>query len=1226
MTDRVWEDASRTLRGSAPYRSLLQGTGDLVRLPVPAAAWVGELLAQDLGRPLLVVVPREADALAWIEAARLFGREQGVVYFSAPSLTPYQEAETSLLVRAQESVALDCISSGAAATVVATPRALFRRLPGPAAYAAGVLDLRRGEEHPPEGLVEHLLRFGFHRTDLVYEVGDFAVRGGILDLFPPGEDAPVRLDFFGDTLESIRWFDPQSQRSEDTLDTLEKVRVLPLVLFPAGAAEARRLAATLAAAAGPDLGPEGAELLEALGTRGGFPGWESYLPLIAPNRSLAALLPAALLFAVDPPALAAEAEHHAARLAADCAVAADHGRPAPPPEALELPAAEVRQLLDRAPLRLSDLHLPGLPGGEKGAAPGAPPLSAGRRGTPAPPLSAAAGARRVSPSAAAPPGSPARSVPSAPPVVDFQAAATDLFHGQLPRFPQEVATARARGERCLVVTPAAHRRRIEELLEGREIQLGRGGVELVSGELARGFRLPAAGLVVYGEQQLLAEAKLQRRVTRSRFGPFLSSLRDLKVGDYVVHSDHGIGQFVALRSVGGDGDGSGPLPPTLRAVAPARSPVPAEAPRPARDPAGTGPAASGAAAETEVMEIAYAAGKRLLLPLSRLDQVQKFSGIEGVAPRLDQLGGTSWNRTKSRVKSSMRDMAAELLKLYAERQLARAPAMPPDTDLQRQFEAAFPYEESPDQLEAISVIKEDLQRERPMDRLLCGDVGYGKTEVAMRAAFKVVDGGAQVAVLAPTTILADQHLETFRRRYAGFPVTIEMISRFRTPQETRELRRRLALGKVDILIGTHRLLSRDIQLSRLGLLIVDEEQRFGVAQKERLKQLKKDVHVLAMSATPVPRTLQLSLAGVRDLSVIETPPKDRMAVETAIVPFNRELVREAIEFEVERGGQVYYVYNRVESIEKMLGDLKELVPGLRITVGHGQLDEAELSRRMHAFTRGDIDLLLATTIIENGIDIPNVNTMIVHRADRFGLAQLYQLRGRVGRSNQLAYCYLLVPADRVLSEQARKRLAAIREFTDLGAGFRIAARDLEIRGAGNLLGGEQSGHIAAVGIETYLKLLEETVRELRGDAVAEAPSVAIDLPVPMSIPHTYVDDANLRMELYRKIAADDATESEVLAELADRFGPPPAAVETLVEVAGLKRLAESLRVQSISAKGSELVIRLRRDARIDVGRLIELVSTRPGASFSPSGVLTLAAAGGREMLAVARSTLTELSQ
>jgi|HubBroStandDraft_3_1064219.scaffolds.fasta_scaffold03519_2 transcription-repair coupling factor (superfamily II helicase) len=1194
MSERVWDEASRTLRGSAPYRALLErGAGEVVRLPVPAAAWVGELLARDLGCPLLVVVPREADALAWIEAARLFGREQGVVYFPAPSLTPYQEAETSLLVRAQESVALDRIASGAATTVVATPRALFRRLPDPAAYAAAVLELRPGEEHPPEGLVEHLLRFGFHRTDLVYEVGDFAVRGGILDLFPPGEDAPVRLDFFGDTLESIRWFDPQSQRSEDTL---EAVRVLPLVLFPAGAAEARRLAAILAAAAGPDLAPEGAELLEALATRGGFPGWENYLPLIAPNRSLAAVLPSALLFAVDPPALAAEVDHHAARLAADWAVAAEHGRPAPPPEALEIPAAEVQQQLAGAPLRLSEL----------------PPLSApvpSPTPTPAPSRGVVAAA-------------------TAPAVIDFHAAPTDLFHGQLPRFPQEVATARARGERCLVVAPAAHRRRLEELLEGREVTLGRGGVELVTGELARGFRLPPAGVAVYGEQQLLAQAKLQRRVTRARFGPFLSSLRDLKVGDYVVHSDHGIGQFVALRSVGGDGDGSATLPPTLRDFqAGGRG---GEGPARTADGEGAaGPAAPGAgggAAETEVMEIAYAGGKRLLLPLSRLDQVQKFSGIEGVAPRLDQLGGTSWNRTKSRVKSSMRDMAAELLKLYAERQLARALVMPPDSDLQRQFEAAFPYEESPDQLEAIAVIKEDLQRERPMDRLLCGDVGYGKTEVAMRAAFKVVDGGAQVAVLAPTTILADQHLETFRRRFAGFPVTIEMISRFRTPQETRELRARLAEGKVDILIGTHRLLSRDIEFPRLGLLIVDEEQRFGVAQKERLKQLKKDVHVLAMSATPVPRTLQLSLAGVRDLSVIETPPKDRMAVETAILPFNREVVREAIEFEVERGGQIYYVYNRVESIEKILAEIRDLVPGLRITVGHGQLDEAELSRRMHAFTRGEFDLLLATTIIENGIDIPNVNTMIVHRADRFGLAQLYQLRGRVGRSNQLAYCYLLVPADRVLSEQARKRLAAIREFTDLGAGFRIAARDLEIRGAGNLLGGEQSGHIAAVGIETYLKLLEETVRELRGDVVAEAPSVAIDLPVPMSIPHSYVDDANLRMELYRKIAAEESSESEVLAELADRFGPPPPAVETLVEVAGLKRLAESLRVQSISAKGGELVIRLRRDARIDVGRLIELVSTRPGASFSPSGVLTLAAAGGRQMLAVARSTLSELAQ
>ena len=1203
MSDRVWEELSRTLRSSAPYRALLRGRAEVVRLPVPAAAWVGSLLARDLRRPLVAVVPREADALTWLEAARLFsggagaagssgggdGGEQAAVYFPSPSLTPYQEAEVSLQVRAQEAVALDGVCSGAAATVVTTPRALFRRLPRPQAFAAAVLTLRTGEDHPLERLTAHLARHGFRRTDLVYEVGDYAVRGGILDFFPPGEEAPIRVDLFGDTVESIRWFDPQSQRSEDTLDA---VRVLPLYLFPGGALEARRLA-DLLLAQDPDLGPEGAQLLESLRGAGSFPGWENYLPLLADSVPLLEAITDPLVFAVDPPALDAEAEHHATRLEADFASRRDAGRLAAPPAALEQPLATVQAALAAAHLVLGDYQ-------------GAPRL----------PASGVAGAGGASGAGGGGGDGGSAAAAAELPLVDFHAALTDLFHGQLPRFPQEVATARARGERCLVVVPPAHQLRTEELLEGREVPLGRGGVELVAGELTRGFRLPAAGVALYGEQQLLPQAKPQRRPSRARYGPFLASLRDLKVGDYVVHADHGIGQFVALRSVGRDGDGAALLPPVLRELVPG-SPGP---------PGPPGAGSPGAGGETEVMEITYAAGKRLLLPLSRLDMVQKYSGIEGVAPRLDQLGGTSWNRTKSKVKGSMRDMAAELLKLYAERQLAKAPAMPPDTDLQHQFEAAFAYEESPDQVEAIAVIKEDLQRDRPMDRLLCGDVGYGKTEVAMRAAFKVVDGGGQVAVLAPTTILADQHLETFRRRFAGFPLSIEMISRFRSPQEVRELRKRLAAGQLDILIGTHRLLSKDIHVPKLALLIVDEEQRFGVAQKERLKQLKKDVHVLAMSATPVPRTLQLSLAGVRDMSVIETPPKDRMAVETAILPWNAEVVREAIEFEIERGGQVYYVYNRVESIEKVLATLREIVPGLRITVGHGQLDEAELSRRMHAFTNREYDLLLATTIIENGIDIPNVNTMIVHRADRFGLAQLYQLRGRVGRSNQLAYCYLLVPADRVLSEPARKRLGAIREFTDLGAGFRIAARDLEIRGAGNLLGGEQSGHIAAVGIETYLKLLEETVRELRGESVVEGPSVAIDLPVPMSIPQDYVADANLRMELYQKIAAFESSERELLAELADRFGPPPPAVRTLVEVAALKRLAESLRVQSVSAKGHELVIRLRRDARIDVAKLIDLVSRTTGASFSPTGVLTLTGAGAAQMLSAARVTLEELAQ
>lgn len=1150
---------SRVLRDGKPYETLRSrvrsGEGaDVVRLPVPAAAWIARLLHEDVGRPVLALVPGEVDVRSFLEGAELAADVPGagVTSFPAPSLTPYQEAEASLSVRAQEVAALDRLTRGEASLLVTTPRALFRKLPTAGAFRRAVRVLGPDEEHPMEGLAEHLLRYGYRRTDLVSEVGDFAVRGGIFDVFPPGVDDPVRLDFFGDTVDSIRRFDRVSQRSEERLD---EARLLPLSLFPAGSAAAVALADRLADEGRGRLSVEGQRRVEELRERGRFPGWENWLAALHDDDvTLFDLLPDAVVAAVDPPALLHEIEHHAEALDTDWTSRRTHKKPALAPDELEHTEDRVREILDAAVLRVRDL-VTGVRDAEDAQ------------------------------------------------VVDFAGVTTDLFHGQLPRFPQEVAAAKERGERVWVVLPESHRDRMRELLEARDLTVGPSGVELVAGDLDRGFRLPSAALSVYGETQLLPRAKLQRaaRSPKARYGPFISSLRDLKVGDHIVHQDHGIGRFVGLSSLGQDDGGAAPLPPSL-----------------------TG-AREASAGKSEVMEIEYAGGKRLLLPLSRLDQIQNFSGIEGVHPRLDKLGGTSWSRTKSRVKKGLRDMAGELVKLYAARQVAEAPPMPPDSDLLHQFEAAFAYEETPDQLEAIAAVREDLEKERPMDRLLCGDVGYGKTEVAMRAAFKVVDGGYQVAVLAPTTILVDQHLTTFRKRLEGFPVNVEMVSRFRSAAEIRVIRKKLRAGEIDILIGTHRLLSKDLEIPKLGLLVVDEEQRFGVAQKERLKQIKKDVHVLAMSATPVPRTLQMSLAGVRDLSVIETPPKDRMAVETAILPFSRELIREAVEHEIERGGQVYYVYNRVESIERMQAYLREVAPGVRVTVGHGRLPEDELARRMHAFARKEYDVLLATTIIENGIDLPNVNTMLVHRADRFGLSQLYQLRGRVGRSDQLAYCYLLIPSDRVLSEQARKRLAAIREFTDLGAGFRIAARDLEIRGAGNLLGAEQSGHIAAVGIETYLKMLEDTIRELQGEEVDEGPSTAIDLPVPLSIPEEYVPDANLRMEMYRKIASGETSDDEILAELTDRFGTPPESVRSLLDVAALKRVAEGLRVQAVSAKGSTLTIRLRRDARVDVERLIGMVSRRPGATFSPTGVLTLEKVPSGELLDVAKGTLEELA-
>ena len=1136
---------SRQLRDSAEYRQLEQQLGWVERLPLPAAAWVGELLSRDLDRLLLVVVPHESDALAWTEASRLFGGD--AVYFSTPSLTPYHAAEVSLQVRALESAALWRLLEGEARVLVCTPRALFRRLPTKEAFLSTVLQIRSGEDQPVERLAEHLTRFGYHRADLVTEVGEFAVRGGVFDLYSPGEETPVRLDLFGDTIESLRRFSVEDQRSSEPLSGTV---VLPLALSPVGEETAEHLADVLLELAGSDAGYDVVEKVEALRERHGFAGWENYLPLVAAEtRSLPSLLDGPLIAAYCPQDSRSEVDRYSARLKADFEARLEHQELAVEPALLEQPREVVGEILDSSQLQFGD------------------DVSGSRQ-----------------------------------PVIDFKGSTTDLFHGQLPRFPREVETARERGERLLVVSPHEHWPRLEQWCQTAGIPSGPGGVELVEGELRRGFRLPAAGVVVFGEHQLFPRIAPERQRRRTRFGPFVSSLRDLRIGDHVVHQDHGIGQFVALRTVGTEEQGFDHLPPAL---------VPA--------------GAEEQSLASEVMEIAYESGRRLLLPLSRLDQIQRYSGIEGMPPRLDRLGGTSWTRTKDRVRRGMQRLAGDLVKLYAERQLAKAPALPADSDLMAQFEAAFEFEETEDQREAIAAIKEDLERQRPMDRLLCGDVGFGKTEVAMRAAFKAVEGGHQVAVLAPTTILADQHLETFRRRFDGYPVRVEMLSRRRSAAEVKEIRQGLASGSVDILIGTHRLLGRDVELPKLGLLIVDEEQRFGVAQKERLRELKKNVHVLAMSATPVPRTLQLSLAGVRDLSVIETPPRDRMAVETAIMPFSAELVREAVEFELERRGQVYYVFNRVEGIEQFAAYLRGILPAVRLTIGHGQMEENELARRMQAFKRGEYDVLLATTIIENGIDIPNVNTILVHQAERFGLAQLYQLRGRVGRSDQLAYCYLLVPGDRVLKGEARKRLHAIREFTELGAGFRVAARDLEIRGAGNLLGAEQSGHIAAVGIETYLKMLEETVRELRGEAVEAVPSVALDLPLNVTIPSDYLSDANLRMEIYQRIASGEVGSDELLAELQDRFGPPPPPVYGLLEATSLKRMAESMRVQSISHSGQKLQIRFRRDSGVDVDRLVRMVSERPGLTFSPSGVLVLEKVAGGQALERSRSLLEELS-
>src|SRR5262249_35584243 len=644
--------------------------------------------------------------------------------------------------------------------------------------------------------------------------------------------------------------------------------------------------------------------------------------------------------------------------------------------------------------------------------------------------------------------------------IRLHAPQTDRYTNRLPEFTADVARSGRR--QIFFAATKGGREKVERLLK----EFGVTGMEIASGALPRGFDFAEIDATLYSEWDLFEPPTSTRVGGKKRASEaFVTDLRDLKVGDFIVHVDHGVGRFVGLQRI------------------------------------------AFGESEREVMEIEYSGGGKLLMPMENLNLIQKYSGgTEEGAPRLDKLGGTTWARTKASVKKAMRDMADELLKLYATRQMVPGHAFSRDSPWQFEFEEAFEFEETEDQGSAIDDVKSNMESRKPMDRLLCGDVGYGKTEVAMRAAFKAVMDGKQVAMLAPTTILAYQHYRTFLRRFASFPVAIELLTPYYSQKEQKEIANKMETAEIDVVIGTHRILPKDIAFKDLGLLVIDEEQRFGVAQKERLKQMKKAIDVLSMSATPIPRTLHMSLAGIRDISVIETPPKDRLAIQTAVVPFADDFIREAIEFECGRGGQIFFVHNRVESIYGMKEYLEKIVPGLRVIVGHGQMDERELEKAMLAFIERKYDVLLATTIIENGIDIPACNTILLNHAERFGLSQLYQLRGRVGRSDRLAFCYLLVPSDKILTSDARRRLAAIQEFSDLGAGFRIAAKDLEIRGAGNILGGEQSGEIAAIGFEMYTKMLEETIREMKGERIEEEVETSMNLGVDIYIPKHYIGE------------------------------------------------------------------------------------------------------------------------
>ena len=1106
--------------GLATPTRRISGVTPPVRAMAVAAAARGLL-----GGVVLHVVPNDADIESAVSDIRFFlgaleGSadamvEQQVLPFPSPQVDPYRGFQPHLKVASARARALHALATSKVRVVVASAAGLLTRLPDPAALLLASYEITPGIDIDPQALANTLVAGGYEPADPVDAHGEFARRGGILDIFPAGEELPIRIEFIGDTVESIRRFDPGTQRSVETLDRFG--------LVPVRESDNRDLRGDAA------LGSSNAATL---------------FDFIALSHDHSIIV-------AEPADVQQQIETAWGQLQTSYADASERqkGAPKAPPAELMLSWADVEPSLAGATV-LEELDV---------------------RDT----------------------GSGVRD----PNETELSVQPVASFHGRIADWVADVRTALERADRVVFVAGTHGRaERTVELLRDYDVRavmatdagdVVSGAVLVAEGWLSNGFRLRPAGqpqedpsgkpqaasLQLYVETDIFEEERrggghLRQGVQgrkRSLAATFLSDLRDLKVNDLIVHVDHGIGQFVGLKQIS---------------------------------------VANGDVVQ-EFLELRYHGDAKLFVPVERLDLIQKYTGA--ASQPLDRLGGQTWEKAKSKVKKAMRDMAEELLKLYAARKAVPGHAFSADTHWQEEFEGAFEFDLTVDQATAVVDIKRDMESSTPMDRLLCGDVGYGKTEVAMRAAFKAVMDGKQVAFLAPTTVLAAQHLKTLTERFAAFPAKIDMVSRFRTKLEIKETLEALAAGRLDVIVGTHRLLSKDVQFKDLGLLVVDEEQRFGVAHKERIKQMRKKVDVLTMTATPIPRTLNMSLVGIRDMSVIETPPKDRLSIQTNVVKFDSAVITRAIRAELARGGQVFFVHNRVESIYSMGNLIQRLVPEARVVVGHGQMGEATLEKAMLDFMTHKCDVLLSTTIVENGLDIPNANTIVINRADRYGLSQLYQLRGRVGRSDRAAYAYLLIPPEEALSPVARKRLAAMKEFSDLGSGFRVAALDLEIRGAGNLLGGEQSGTIDAVGFEMYMKLLEETIRELKGEDLEDDVRATVNLKVDFRLDDQYVPDMNQRLMIYRRMAGARSEDeiAKLVDEVRDRYGPPPTAVLNLADFARIRVLADNLGIETVDRDGPLVVFKFRDKAKVDPMRLIGLVQERAELTLLPPSTVKL---------------------
>ena len=1044
--------------------------------------------------------------------------------------------------------------------------AALQRVLGRRTFSDASCYLMAGEDFERDDLLARLLKMGYSSVPLVEDRGTFAVRGGILDIFPPNMTAPVRIEFFGDTAETIRSFDPLTQRS---LRNLEELVLLPSreILLTDDVLEnlAPRLKARCDELEIP--GDKRRAIQQDLENSIYFQGIEFLQPLLHPGlETIFDYLPNAALVVLDPEAVHESVVrcHDEIALAVEQARAA--GLPHAAPEQLFLDNGGLERIMaERSRLEMSGLSLVG----------------AGPGGSVAIPCQDNAGLKvtvsRETTQALAPLATRLKDW------LDRDFRVVIACH-QLPQaerlrellLPYKVPCTVSEGGFAEIIGTHG-------VLETH----GNASLHLLIGDISRGFCLPEAKLAVIAEEELFGRRVKRRGISEVRKKQILSSLAELKPGDHMVHVDHGIGLYRGLQHItvgmaGGD-----------------------------------------------FLLLEYHGGDKLYLPVDRLGLVQRYVGPEGSSPSLDKLGGSGWEKAKGKARKSIEELAGELLEIYAQRQIKEGFSFSPPDELYREFEATFAWEETPDQLNAINDVLADMQHSRPMDRLVCGDVGYGKTEVALRGAVKAALDGKQVGVLVPTTILAQQHFETFHERLKDYPVTVEVISRFRTPKEQKGILERLKKGEIDIIIGTHRLLQKDVAFKDLGLMIIDEEQRFGVKDKERLKSFRAVVDVMTLTATPIPRTLYMSMMGIRDLSIIDTPPVDRLAIKTFVARFSEELIREAVMRELRRGGQVFFVHNRVTSIAKRAEQIAAIVPEAKIAIGHGQMGEHELEKVMLGFMHGETNLLICTTIIESGLDIPNANTLIVDRADTFGLSQLYQLRGRVGRSTQRGYAYLLIPGESVISSDARERLRILQDISELGAGFRIATHDMEIRGAGDMLGSRQSGTVTEIGFELYNQMLEETICRLRGQEVVERVEPEINLKVPAFIPEAYVKDTNQRLVIYKKLTQAECEDDvlEVQSEVSDRFGAYPLATSYLFEIMKLRVMLKRLFVQQIDYDGKHVIMAFHPATPASPDTIISMMRSEPKKyQFTPDYRLTCTIRGTafEDIMATARDVLQRL--